>query len=223
MKQRLPKLYGRVLCAVRVAVASLLGALTAFGLNGAVLAAGTCMEGPNLNSGQGLRWYYRVDRINHRKCWYVTETGLKTNALGVSPPGAASTSMQPSVTKESRVPPAPPRETMKVVQAIPNERSRPARSTLAGMRRSATKESQLPPATPRRTVKIVHAVPDERSRPARPPEAKGAATAERNQPSPSRSSAGDAEQVNSQPPDQAARDALFLEFLRWKELQKSAK
>jgi hypothetical protein len=31
------------------------------------------------------------------------------------------------------------------------------------------------------------------------------------------------EQVNSRPPDPAAQDALFLEFLRWKELQKSVK
>jgi hypothetical protein len=130
---------------------------------------------------------------------------------------SASAGMQRSVLS------AAPRGTVKVVRAVPNERSRPVRSTLAGMRPSTTKESRLPPATPRRTVKIVHAVPDDRSRPARPPEAKGAATAERNQPSASRSSAEDAEQLNSQPPDQAARDALFLEFLRWKELQKSAK
>ena len=32
---------------VRVVSASLLGALMALGLNGAVLAAGTCLEGPN--------------------------------------------------------------------------------------------------------------------------------------------------------------------------------
>src|SRR5215813_9375843 len=119
---------------VRVALAGSLGALTAFGLNGAVLAAGTCVEGPNLNAGQGHRWYYRSDRVNHRKCWYVTETGLKTHedtpleprpsptstsnstpfswitSLGANPPGSALAGMQP---KESRVPPAAPRETMK--------------------------------------------------------------------------------------------------------------
>jgi hypothetical protein len=38
---------------VRVALASLLGTLAAFGLNGAVLAAGACNEGPNLNAGKG--------------------------------------------------------------------------------------------------------------------------------------------------------------------------
>ena len=191
---------------LRVALASLLGTLTAFGLNGAVLAAGTCIEGPNLNAGQGRHWYYRVDRINHRKCWYATETGLKTHedapleptppptspsnstlfswftSLGAGPPGSASAGVQPSATRESRVPPAAPSEALKVVHAVPKERPRPARS-----------------------------------------ETKGAATAERNQQSPSRLSAEHSEQVNSQPPDQAAQDALFLEFLRWKELQKSVK
>jgi hypothetical protein len=102
-----------------IALASLFGTLTAFGLNGAVLAAGTCIEGPNLNAGQG-HWYYRADRINHRKCWYVMETGLKTHddqpLEPTSPPnltlfswftsGAASAGMQPSNTPESRAPPA---------------------------------------------------------------------------------------------------------------------
>jgi hypothetical protein len=190
---------------VRVVLVSLLGTLTAFGLNGAVLAAGTCIEGPNLNAGQGRHWYYRVDRINHRKCWYVMEKGPKTHedlplewsptsppsftlfswftSLGAGLPGSASAGMQPSTAEESRV---------------------------------------SPPAL-RGTLKVVHPVPSEPSRPARPPETKSAATAERNQQSPSRSSAELAEQVNSQPPDQAAQDALFLEFLRWNELQKSVK
>jgi hypothetical protein len=90
------------------------------------------------------------------------------------------------------------------------------------MRSGAKKESLLPPATPSESLKIVHLRPN-RSHPARPPEAKGSASAERNQQSATRLSTEDAEQVNSQPPDQAAQDALFLEFLRWKELQKSAK
>ena len=133
---------------VRAALASLLGTLTAFGLNGAVLAAGTCMEGPNLNAGQGLHWYYRVDRINHRKCWYVMERGQKTDEdppleptyspttplyfplfswfipLGGGPPGSAL-GMQPNTTID--VPSAAFRGNMKFVHAVRNERSRPAR------------------------------------------------------------------------------------------------
>jgi len=224
----------------RIALTSLFGTLTAFGLNGAVLAAGTCIEGPNLNAGQG-HWYYRADRINHRKCWYVMETELKTHddqPLGptpsqTSPPnltffswltsGAPSAGMQPTNTPESRAPPAAVR-TLKVVRAVAkNEQWRPARAASAVMRSGAKKESLLPPVTPRGTLKIAHLGPNERSRLARPPAAKGVASAERNQQSASRLSTKHAEQVNSQPPDQAAQDALFLEFLRWKELQKSSK
>jgi hypothetical protein len=47
---------------------SLLGALIALCLNGAVPAAGTCIEGPNLKAGKGGHWYYWVDRVNNRKC-----------------------------------------------------------------------------------------------------------------------------------------------------------
>jgi outer membrane biosynthesis protein TonB len=162
---------------VQVVSANLLGTLTAFGLNGAVLAAGTCIEAPNLNAGQGRHWYYRADRINHRKCWYVAETELKIHE------NAPEATPSPTSPPNSRVPPAAPRETPKVVHSVAKERSRP---------------------TPR-------------------PEPKSAATEERNQQSPSRSSAEHAEQVNSQPLDQAAQDALLLEFLRWRELQKNVK
>jgi hypothetical protein len=190
---------------VRVVLASLLGTLTAFGLIGEVLAAGTCIEGPNLNAGQGRHWYYRVDPINHRKCWYVMETGLKTDDLPLQP--------TPS--------PTPPLNLTLFSWFTALGASLPG-SASAGMQPGSTPESRVPSAAPRGNMKVVHAVPTERSRPARPPETKGAATAERNQQS-SRSSAEHAEQVNSQPADQAAQDALFLEFLRWKELQKSVK
>jgi hypothetical protein len=191
---------------VRVALASLLGTLTAVGLNGAVLAAGTCIQEPNLNAGQGRHWYYRVDRINHRKCWYVMETGPKTRE---DLPLEATPS-----------PMSPPNLTLfswftSLGAGLPGPAS-------AGMQPSSTPESRVPSAAPRGNMNVVHAVPNERSHSARPPETKGAATAERNLQS-YRSSAEHAVQVNSQPPDEAAQDALFLEFLRWKELQKSVK
>jgi hypothetical protein len=115
---------------VRVVSASLLGALIALCLNGAVPAAGTCIEGPALKAGQGGHWYYHVDPVDHRKCWYVTATELKTQqgpllgptpsptstpnstlsswftSLGAGPP--ASAVVQPRTTPESRVPPTAP-------------------------------------------------------------------------------------------------------------------
>ena len=185
---------------VRVALASLLATLAAFGLNGAALAAGACIEGPN-HASKGRHFYYRVNRINHHKCWYVMETGPKTHE-DAPLKATSSPKSRPNLTLFSWF---------------------TSGSASAGLQPSITKKSRLPPATPRRTVKFVHAVATERSRLARPPEAKGAATAERNQQSPSRSSAEHPEQVKSQPPDQAAQEALFLEFLRWNELQKSVK
>jgi hypothetical protein len=93
----------------------------------------------------------------------------------------------------------------------------------ANRRLPSTTRSRVPPTAPSEVLKVVQVVPRERPRAARRSETKGAAPAERNQQSPSRSSAEHAEQINTQPPDQAAQDALFLEFLRWKELQKSVK
>jgi hypothetical protein len=205
MKQKLPKLYCR-LHPARVAVASLLGALTAFGSNEAVLAAGTCIERPNLKAGQGVHWYYRVDRINHRKCWYVMDEDLSLEPppylpwfswftpLGAGPPRSAMAGLQSDTTEDS------PSAAREPPNAVGNERSPRARSALAGMRSIATKESRVPPAA---SIKSVHAVQKERPRPARALETNSAASAEQNQRSPSLSSAVQAEQVNSQPPDQA--------------------
>jgi hypothetical protein len=184
---------------VRVVSASLLGTLTVLGLNGAVLAAGTCIVGPKA----GGHWYYRVDRVNHRKCWYVTEAGLKTHGEPTpSPTSTPNSTLSSWFTSLGAGPPLP---------------------ASAGGQPSTTRESRVSPAAASEALKVAHAVPKERPSPARRPETKGAATAERNQQSPSRLSAEHSEQVNSQPPEQAAQDALFLEFLRWKELQKSAK
>jgi hypothetical protein len=92
----------------------------------------------------------------------------------------------------------------------------------AGRRQpSTTRESRVPPNAASEALKVVHALPKERPRPARRSGTKDAAIAERSQQSSSHLPAEHAEQISSPPLDQAARDALFLEYLRWKELQKS--
>lgn len=37
------------------------------------LAAGDCIEQPSREPAAGGHWYYRTDRLNNRKCWYLTE------------------------------------------------------------------------------------------------------------------------------------------------------
>ena len=33
--------------------------------------ADDCLTAPNSPAPQGTHWYYRLDRTNQRKCWYV--------------------------------------------------------------------------------------------------------------------------------------------------------
>jgi hypothetical protein len=39
--------------------------------SGVVVAANKCITEPKLQSAQGTHWYYHVDPVSHRKCWYV--------------------------------------------------------------------------------------------------------------------------------------------------------
>jgi hypothetical protein len=43
-------------------------------------AADECIVKPNAPAPQGSHWYYRVDRVNKRQCWYVAAEGPKVRA-----------------------------------------------------------------------------------------------------------------------------------------------
>src|SRR3954468_197273 len=36
-------------------------------------AADRCLLGPSASTAPGGHWYYRVDRVNKRNCWYVAQ------------------------------------------------------------------------------------------------------------------------------------------------------
>jgi hypothetical protein len=40
-----------------------------------------CIESPNSPPPQGSHWYYRTDRVNQRKCWYLGPQGKKTQTI----------------------------------------------------------------------------------------------------------------------------------------------
>jgi hypothetical protein len=40
-----------------------------------------CIESPNSAPPQGSHWYYRTDRVNQRKCWYLGPQGKKTQTI----------------------------------------------------------------------------------------------------------------------------------------------
>jgi hypothetical protein len=56
--------------------------------------ADDCLAEPNRDPPEGRHWFYHVDRVNNRKCWYLGDVGLlaprvvpeAANASGPSPP-----------------------------------------------------------------------------------------------------------------------------------------
>jgi hypothetical protein len=51
--------------------ASSLAVLIMLGAAPASAAATACVGQPNLRESNDGHWYYRVDRLNHHKCWYL--------------------------------------------------------------------------------------------------------------------------------------------------------
>jgi hypothetical protein len=167
------------------------------GTNSATLAADDCLAGPNRPPAQGGHWYYRLDRANNRKCWYLVEPGAQT-------PIAEA----PELQQTQSFPGAPPPPTFGSFF-----------SSLTG---------GLPGSTP--------AQPDPTTGDARIMQPARADDLKNGQPGPNRQPRmalaskqhravhlrPAAEPTEEQPPaslNQAERDALFAQFLRWKDRQ----
>jgi hypothetical protein len=100
---------------IRIKAALLVGGnllVTGFAVSPA-LAADECLSKPNAAPGQGQHWYYRLDRANQRKCWYLGATGQNVRRDQDAPaPVARKKSATPAAEKDSAYamaepPPAP--------------------------------------------------------------------------------------------------------------------
>src|SRR5579864_40090 len=40
-----------------------------------------CRAKPDSSAPSGMHWYYRVDRANNRRCWYLHEQGMRVHSL----------------------------------------------------------------------------------------------------------------------------------------------
>jgi hypothetical protein len=77
--------------------ASLLaGAAFATISHGPADAADDCLSGPKGETPEGSHWYYRVDRVTKRHCWYLREGGEKSAQAA---PSASASSARPTVAK----------------------------------------------------------------------------------------------------------------------------
>ena len=64
--------------------------------HGAADAADDCLSGPTGETPEGSHWYYRIDRVTKRHCWYLREAGEKPAQAA---PSASASSAKPAVAK----------------------------------------------------------------------------------------------------------------------------
>jgi hypothetical protein len=66
-------------------------------------AGDDCLVAPNAGAPPGSHWYYRFDRVTHRKCWYVGPQGTKVRRAAATPPAAARAPVAPLSTETAAV------------------------------------------------------------------------------------------------------------------------
>ena len=80
---------------VKAACAGLLVTAVMLGTNPAARAADDCLAGPNRQPGPGGHWYFHLDRATDRKCWYLVEASARAPAVETVQPQPAEPQPQP--------------------------------------------------------------------------------------------------------------------------------
>jgi hypothetical protein len=187
----------RVMSCVPPLCAGLFATAIMLGTDHAALAADDCLAGPSRPPAPGGHWYYRLDHVNNRKCWYLVEPEVRAPTTEAPQP-------QPSV------------------EAAPPSSLGAFFSSLTAGFAGATTGTQ-PDSTGDPRIVQTGRPDDPRSAeaaPGRPPRVTRQETAPNPQrPTRTKPPAEHADEGSSAPPSQAERDALFQEFLRWRERQ----
>ncbi len=192
--------------------AAFIGSLAAAMLlcpNGAALAAGECISKPDQEVNQAGHWYYYVDRVHHRRCWF-----FEPSKATVSPPSFADRGPAPNTDSQqswfsrfasdvAKTFSVEPRQTS--ISAFSSE---PPQNSIPDNSDPATKL-----ASPKhsRTNKVASR---ERPQIEPPPATSGVASAERQDQLPPQGTSEKNEKRSPQLTD-AERQALFDDFLKW--------
>jgi hypothetical protein len=178
------------------AVAAGFFTLIAFSPNWAL--AGDCSVQPNRQLAPSGHWYFRVDHVNYRKCWYLAEPTTRTAHAEASPEA------QPA-------PDATLKPTLSSFFASLSVGSTSA--TPAGSQQDATRGDARPIQIRPHDLKNGDVSRLKRARIARHPDSNTAPTRKLILQSPT----GPRVERTDKPPllDTSERDALLQEFLRW--------
>jgi hypothetical protein len=79
----------RVISCVNAVSVGLIATAVMLGSNRATRAE-DCLAGPNRPTAPGGHWYYHVDRAADRKCWYLVEPAARAPAAEVPPVSEAT-------------------------------------------------------------------------------------------------------------------------------------
>lgn len=195
MRQRMIRFVPGVFASLLAAVA--LTILT----SGVAAAANECIAEPTSKTTGGGHWYYRSDRDNNRRCWFLVEPGSRT-------PQVEAPQAQPS-------PDAAPQPTFSSFfssLAALFTKTNPAETQQDPARSDAPIKQTMHPNAPR------NGDGGRRTRVADRPDAN--ATLGRKQHRRSSTQLQNADEQRPAPArNQAEQDALFQEFLRWKQRQ----
>jgi hypothetical protein len=185
----------RVISCVPAVAAGLLVTVILLGTNYATLAADDCLTEPNRPTTQGSHWYYHVDRASNRKCWYLVEPGGP-------PPTAEAPQPQPS----------PDGFSQPTFGSFFSSLGFPRSTT--GTQPDTTGDARIMQAARPDGLKN-----DDARQPRTAHPDLEAALPKPHRPAHARPPAEHADERPAAPLNQAKRDALFDEFLKWKEHQ----
>jgi hypothetical protein len=179
----------RVMSGISVGV---LAAATMLGTSHATLAADDCLTGPTRAPAPGGHWYYHLDRASDRKCWYLVE-----------PPSPAPLAQAPQL------------------QFAPEPAAQPAQPGL-GSFFSALGFPTTPQPNTTGDARIAQPAPADDLKNGEAPPARQSRVTLASKPRRLVHLRPPAEHIEDRPAaplNQAERDALFEEFLKWRERQ----
>jgi hypothetical protein len=178
-------------------------------------AADACLSRPDLRAEQGGHWYYRVDRVNHRRCWYQQASASE---LREARPAPAAQNLNPVA------PASPVTSLLASIAALVTGKTASTATPDAATRTPPLVDATSERPLNRRSRVAKRAEPDKHAEPdnsfaSRYPNfgrAESTTVVEESRAAPPSSPVWSQEQERA-PLDAVTREALFQEFLRWQE------
>jgi hypothetical protein len=182
-----------VVSCVPAVSAGLFVAVIVLGANRTAVAADDCLAGPDHPPAAGGHWYYHLDHASDRKCWYLVEAAARA-------PTAEAVQPQPEPSPQPTPQPGFGAFFSTLSTGFPGSTAaQPSTTDARGPQTAPAEDVRTTQAAPARGAAAVAALAPKPHHPRPPvahPDGHAAATS-----------------------DQAERDALFQEFLRWREHQ----